>query len=104
MHSSINVSGVATYERRGHDVAHGGLLVGAALERHAPEIVALGDDADDLALFRDEQRADVRVDHLRDRLEDGRLAVDLQYVAALLLEDRGQQLVHHDLPPPISCT
>ena len=61
----------------------------AALDGHASQVVALGEDPGDLALDGDEERADVGVYHLPDRVEHGRVGVDLEHVPALLLEDLG---------------
>jgi hypothetical protein len=87
MHSSTLVSGRDVDERRGHDLAHERLLFGPPLERDAPQVVALGDDPDDVAAVGDEKRADVRVDHPLDRVEDGRVRVDPEHLAPLPLQD-----------------
>ena len=74
-------------ERRGHDLAHERLLLGASLERDAPQVVALGHDPGDPSTVGDEERADVRSHHPLDRLEDRRLRVDREHLAPFPLQD-----------------
>ena len=87
MHSSTVVSGRTTISGDDMISRTGVSLLVAALERHAAEVVALGDDSGDLAGLRHEQRTDVPRDHSLDRLEHGGACVDPENLAALLLED-----------------
>jgi uncharacterized delta-60 repeat protein len=59
-------------ELRRRDLPHGSRPLVATLERHAAEVVPLGDDARQPLALVDEKRADVALDHGDDRVVDGR--------------------------------
>ena len=81
---------------RRHDFADGDAFVRRSLVRDPAQVVPLGDDAGHLAAVHHDQGADVRVDHLLDRLEHGSVRLDLQHVLALVAEDL-RHLVHASL-------
>src|SRR6266545_5151401 len=85
-------------ERRRHDLADFRVAARAALHGDLPQVVALGHDPDDLVAVGDEDRADVALDDLHERVVDRRAGLDLQDVAALAPEDVGHACHDTTLP------
>jgi hypothetical protein len=67
--------------------------VGASLDRHATEVVPLGDDPCDLAALGHERGPNGRLDHPLHRFEHGCARFNLEDVMPLLLKDL-RHLVH----------